>query len=143
MLAMAMMQGLTSAIVNPNDQRLMETLKTCDIIKNNNLYADSYLEICSYRRRKKCASPGIAPRRHPGRSLFLDDGIFETHSCRLLRRCHILYIPFFLNCLYFSDLINLCHPLRRAIYVCLSIASFGVGSILRIRFRLSKALTQS
>ena len=45
MLAMAMMQGLTSAIVNPNDQRLMETIKTCDIIKNNNLYADSYLEI--------------------------------------------------------------------------------------------------
>ena len=45
MLAMAMMQGLTSAIVNPNDVRLMETVKTCDIIKNNNLYADSYLEI--------------------------------------------------------------------------------------------------
>ena len=45
MLAMAMMQGLTSAIVNPNDVRLMETIKTCDIIKNNNLYADSYLEI--------------------------------------------------------------------------------------------------
>ncbi len=45
MLAMCMMQGLTSAIVNPNDQRLMETIKTCDIIKNNNLYADSYLEI--------------------------------------------------------------------------------------------------
>jgi 5-methyltetrahydrofolate corrinoid/iron sulfur protein methyltransferase len=31
--------------VNPNDVRLMETVKTCDIIKNNNLYADSYLEI--------------------------------------------------------------------------------------------------
>ncbi|MBQ6373226.1 MAG: dihydropteroate synthase [Clostridia bacterium] len=45
LLAMAMMQGLTSAIVNPNDQRLMETIKTCDIIRNNTLYADSYLEI--------------------------------------------------------------------------------------------------
>ncbi len=45
MVAMAMMQGLTSAIVNPNDLRLMETVKSCDIIKNNNLYADSYLEI--------------------------------------------------------------------------------------------------
>ena len=45
MLAMAMAQGLTSAIVNPNDARLMETVKTCDIIKNNSLYADSYLEI--------------------------------------------------------------------------------------------------
>ena len=45
MVAMAMMQGLTSAIVNPNDLRLMETIKSCDIIKNNYLYADSYLEI--------------------------------------------------------------------------------------------------
>ena len=45
LVAMAMMQGLTSAIVNPNDLRLMETIKSCDIIKNNNLYADSYLEI--------------------------------------------------------------------------------------------------
>ena len=45
MVAMAMMQGLTSAIVNPNDLRLMETIKSCDVIKNNTLYADSYLEI--------------------------------------------------------------------------------------------------
>ena len=45
MIAMAMMQGLTSAIVNPCDLRLMETVKSCDIIKNHNLYADSYLEI--------------------------------------------------------------------------------------------------
>jgi len=45
MVAMCMMQGLTSAIVNPCDQRLMETIKSCDIIKNHNLYADSYLEI--------------------------------------------------------------------------------------------------
>ena len=45
MVAMAMQCGLTSAIVNPNDLRLMETIKSCDIIKNNNLYADSYLEI--------------------------------------------------------------------------------------------------
>ncbi len=45
LMAMAMMQGLTSAIVNPCDLRLMETIKSCDIIKNNNLYADSYLEI--------------------------------------------------------------------------------------------------
>ena len=45
MVGMAMTMGLTSAIVNPCDQRLMETIKSCDIIKNNNLYADSYLEI--------------------------------------------------------------------------------------------------
>ena len=45
LVAMAMMQGLTSAIVNPCDLRLMETIKSCDIIKNHNLYADSYLEI--------------------------------------------------------------------------------------------------
>ena len=45
MVAMAMMNGLSSAIVNPCDLRLMETIKSCDIIKDNDLYADSYLEI--------------------------------------------------------------------------------------------------
>ena len=45
LVAMAMMQGLTSAIVNPNDLRLMETIKTCDIFKNHELYSDSYLEV--------------------------------------------------------------------------------------------------
>jgi len=45
LVAMCMMQGLTSAIVNPNDQRLMETIKSCDIFKNNVLYSDSYLEV--------------------------------------------------------------------------------------------------
>ena len=45
MVAMAMMQGLTSAIVNPCDLRLMETIKSCDIIKNETLFSDSYLEM--------------------------------------------------------------------------------------------------
>ena len=45
LVAMCMMQGLTSAIVNPCDLRLMETIKSCDIFKNNELYSDSYLEI--------------------------------------------------------------------------------------------------
>jgi 5-methyltetrahydrofolate corrinoid/iron sulfur protein methyltransferase len=45
MVAMAMMNGLTSAIVNPCDLRLMETIKSCDIIRGDNLYADSYLEV--------------------------------------------------------------------------------------------------
>ena len=45
MVAMAMNNGLTSAIVNPCDLRLMETIKSCDVIKNETLYADSYLEI--------------------------------------------------------------------------------------------------
>ncbi|MDO4621650.1 MAG: carbon monoxide dehydrogenase/acetyl-CoA synthase methytransferase subunit [Eubacteriales bacterium] len=45
MVAMAMTKGLTSAIVNPNDLRLMETIKSVDVIKNNTLYADSYLEL--------------------------------------------------------------------------------------------------
>ena len=44
LVAMAMMQGLTSAIVNPNDLRLMETIKSCDIFTNNELYSDSYLD---------------------------------------------------------------------------------------------------
>lgn len=45
MLAMAMMCGFTSAIVNPCDLRLMETVKSCDIIKNNYLYAESFLQL--------------------------------------------------------------------------------------------------
>ena len=44
-VAMAMYCGLTSCIANPCDKRLMETIKSCDIIKNNTLYADSYLQI--------------------------------------------------------------------------------------------------
>lgn len=44
LVAMAMMQGLTSAIVNPNDRRTMETIRTCDIFKNYELYSDSYLD---------------------------------------------------------------------------------------------------
>ena len=45
MISMAMQAGLTSAIVNPCSKRLMEAVKSCDIIKNNTLYADSYLEL--------------------------------------------------------------------------------------------------
>ena len=45
MVAMAMCCGLTSAIVNPADRRLMETIRSCDVIKNSTLYADSYLEL--------------------------------------------------------------------------------------------------
>lgn len=45
LVAMCMMQGLTSAIVNPTDTRLMETIKSCDVFKGNTLYADSYLEL--------------------------------------------------------------------------------------------------
>ena len=45
MIAMAMANGLTSAIINPCDRRMMETIKSCDIIKDNFLYADSFLEI--------------------------------------------------------------------------------------------------
>lgn len=45
MIAMAMANGLNSAILNPCDKRMMETIKSCDIILDNNLYADSFLEI--------------------------------------------------------------------------------------------------
>jgi 5-methyltetrahydrofolate corrinoid/iron sulfur protein methyltransferase len=44
-VAMAIHCGLTSAIVNPCDLRLMETIKSADIIMGSDLYADSYLEI--------------------------------------------------------------------------------------------------
>jgi 5-methyltetrahydrofolate corrinoid/iron sulfur protein methyltransferase len=45
MIAMAIGSGLTSAILNPCDRRMMETIKSADIIMNQTLYADSYLEI--------------------------------------------------------------------------------------------------
>jgi len=45
MAAMAICCGLTSVIANPGDLRLMETIRSCEIIRNNVLYADSYLEI--------------------------------------------------------------------------------------------------
>ena len=43
--AMAMQAGLSSAIINPCDKELMQTIKTCDVVKGNILYADSYLEL--------------------------------------------------------------------------------------------------
>lgn len=43
--AMAIECGLTSAIVNPCDLRLMETIKTCDVVNGAVLYADSYLDL--------------------------------------------------------------------------------------------------
>lgn len=43
--SMAIQNGLSSAIINPCDVRLMETIKSADIIKANTLYADSYLEL--------------------------------------------------------------------------------------------------
>ena len=45
MVAMAMCKGLTSAIMNPCDRRVVETIKSADIIKNSFLYADSFLDI--------------------------------------------------------------------------------------------------
>jgi len=44
-IARAIQAGFTSAILNPNDQRMMETIKCCDIINNEVLYADSFLEM--------------------------------------------------------------------------------------------------
>ena len=44
LLAMAIMNGFTSAIVNPNDKRLMETVRVTNIIRNEVLYADSCLD---------------------------------------------------------------------------------------------------
>lgn len=43
--AMAIQCGLTSAIINPLDKRLMDVIKTADLIKERNLYADSYLDL--------------------------------------------------------------------------------------------------
>jgi 5-methyltetrahydrofolate corrinoid/iron sulfur protein methyltransferase len=44
-LAMAMANGFSSAIINPCDNEMMNTIKSCDIIRGASLYADSYLEL--------------------------------------------------------------------------------------------------
>ncbi|MDR1028682.1 MAG: dihydropteroate synthase [Clostridiales Family XIII bacterium] len=43
--AMAIECGLTSAILNPCEKRLMDTIKTTAVILNRTLYADAYLDI--------------------------------------------------------------------------------------------------
>jgi 5-methyltetrahydrofolate corrinoid/iron sulfur protein methyltransferase len=45
MIAMAICNGLTSAIVNPCETALNRAIKTADIITDNNLFADSVLEM--------------------------------------------------------------------------------------------------
>ncbi|AEF85965.1 dihydropteroate synthase DhpS [Treponema primitia ZAS-2] len=45
MVAMCISHGLTSAIVNPCDKQLMQGIKTADIIMNQSLFSDSYLEL--------------------------------------------------------------------------------------------------
>ena len=45
MIAMAINCGLTSAIVNPCEPELNRAVRTADIILDNNLYADSFLEV--------------------------------------------------------------------------------------------------
>jgi len=45
LVAMCMIRSTTSATVNPNDLRLMDTIKSFDVFKGITLYADSYLEL--------------------------------------------------------------------------------------------------
>ena len=45
LLSMAIECGLSSAILNPCDKNLMNTVKTAAVILNQTLYADSYLEL--------------------------------------------------------------------------------------------------
>lgn len=48
-LTMAVASGLDSAILNPEDKELMDTLITAELILNKNIYCDSYLE--AYRKK--------------------------------------------------------------------------------------------
>jgi 5-methyltetrahydrofolate corrinoid/iron sulfur protein methyltransferase len=45
MVAMCISRGLTSAIVNPCDTQLMQGIKSADIIMNQSLFSDSFLEL--------------------------------------------------------------------------------------------------
>ena len=48
-LTLAVAAGLDSAILNPQDKELMDTLITAELILNKNIYCDSYLE--AYRKK--------------------------------------------------------------------------------------------
>ena len=48
-LTMAVAYGLDSAILDPNDKQLIDTLITAELILNKNIYCDSYLE--AYRKK--------------------------------------------------------------------------------------------
>ena len=48
-LTMAVAYGLDSAILDPKDKTLIDTLITAELILNKNIYCDSYLE--AYRKR--------------------------------------------------------------------------------------------
>jgi len=48
-LTMAVASGLDSAILDPKDKELMDTLITAELILNKNIYCDSYLE--AYRKK--------------------------------------------------------------------------------------------
>ena len=48
-LTMAVAYGLDSAILDPKDKELIDTLITAELILNKNIYCDSYLE--AYRKR--------------------------------------------------------------------------------------------
>ncbi|PIQ86142.1 MAG: hypothetical protein COV73_05025 [Candidatus Omnitrophica bacterium CG11_big_fil_rev_8_21_14_0_20_43_6] len=48
-LTMAVASGLDSAILNPKDKELMDTLITTELILNKHIYCDSYLE--AYRKK--------------------------------------------------------------------------------------------
>jgi len=48
-LTMAIASGLDSAILDPKDKELMDTLITAELILNKNIYCDSYLE--AYRKK--------------------------------------------------------------------------------------------
>ena len=48
-LTMAVAYGLDSAILNPKDKKLMDSLITAELILNKNIYCDSFLE--AYRKK--------------------------------------------------------------------------------------------
>ncbi|MFH1191729.1 MAG: dihydropteroate synthase [Candidatus Omnitrophota bacterium] len=48
-LTLAVASGLDSAILDPNDKALMDTLITAELILNKNIYCDSYLD--AYRKK--------------------------------------------------------------------------------------------
>ncbi|MGZ7168158.1 MAG: hypothetical protein ACXVI5_01090, partial [Halobacteriota archaeon] len=44
-LAMLIGAGLSSAIISTEDRELLDTIKTCNVLLNKDVYADDYLKV--------------------------------------------------------------------------------------------------
>ncbi len=77
-LCMAVAEGLSSAIMNPNDEGLMDAKRALDVLKSRDEHALAYIN--HYSSGKEAAAPPAAKVEKSEKSLF--DTVVEGHSDR-------------------------------------------------------------